>query len=277
MNKPNISEIKNKIYEIEDIRTLVDITRQDDIIDQLVFGINNFENIDVYIKSFINSENILLSKLRNFYIDEYEVISYKYIDIDKNYFNLYFVSNENIFNYIFNNENKTIIFDKDRVLKDLSDNKVNSKWIMPKEDEFIEEIIQFLFNLSEIAINHKNKNYIKASLLKNDLVDNLIYMLNCYISLRYNNHVIVDQYANELRNHLDNEQFKEFEYIVSESAKNDIWTIIFKAAQLYRSVALYISEKMNYSYPKKEDVKILSILRQLYKEEQWKKELQHYY
>ncbi|MFM1539515.1 aminoglycoside 6-adenylyltransferase, partial [Helcococcus bovis] len=189
-------------------------------------------------------------------------------DNTKNIVELFFINNEAIFSYISNNEKNVIIFDKDRILKDLSKEEVNSNWILPKEDEFIEEIIDFLFNLSEIAINYKNKNYIKASLLKNDLIDNLIYMLNCYISLKYNNHVIVDQYANRLRDYLGEDEFNEFEYIVSESARNDIWTIIFKAAQLYRTIGLYISEKLKYTYPKREDVRILNILREIYKEEE---------
>ncbi|MFM1541173.1 aminoglycoside 6-adenylyltransferase, partial [Helcococcus ovis] len=64
------------------------------------------------------------------------------------------------------------------------------------------------------------------------------------------------------------QKFNEFEYIVLESSRDDIWTIIFKSAQLYRTIGLYISEKLKYTYPKREDVKIMNILREIYKEEQ---------
>lgn len=271
MKENNISVISKKLHEIEEIRSLVNISSKSEVVYKYVFGVTDFEKIDLYIKVFTNENYIVISKLNNYFVNEYEVISYKFINNTKNIIELTFVNNNNIFEYLSGNEKNMIVFDKDRVFKDLSEQKSNSNWIMPKEDEFIEEIIQFLFNLSEIALCYKKKNYIKVSLLKNDLLDNLIYMLNCYISLKYNNHVIVNQYGNGLRDYLEEQKFNEFEYIVLESSRDDIWTIIFKSAQLYRTIGLYISEKLKYTYPKREDVKIMNILREIYKEEQWKK------
>ena len=175
------------------------------------------------------------------------------------------MENENLKSYLTNYKKFDILIDKDNIFSDYQvANIIENNWLVPNKDDFIEECVDFYLELVELALNYQESNTIGANMLKQSIIDKLIFMINSYMAIKYKNGVRLNQNAINYKTYLDREYYDQFQFILLSDGQENIWTIIFKSAQLFRSVALEVAREMEYSYPKKEDVKTMESLRNIY-------------
>lgn len=263
--------LRNTIEKLENVRLFLNIRHKklnylysNDIMGhKLILGLRDLTKFSEIIKQVSDNSNIVLSKIKNRVINDIEVMEYILFAND-NFVELIIVNEENVLNISEYFGNYEIISDKDDVLNQ----KVNIEvdYMRPLDRiEFIEECIEFYLDLMKIFVSYNDNNIIKCNILKNELCDKLVYIINIYISIKYDNKVLLDSHGANLVTYLDQEYYDE---LVSLTSKiSDTWTFIFKSGQLFRRIAMSISEKEAFTYPKSQDVEIMKYLRNKYSEE----------
>lgn len=259
------------IYD-DQIRTLLEINEKENRnlrnvhIVEAIIGIDEYDNFPDVIEKFNADREIILSKLtEKIYINE-KYVEY-IVSFDDELYKIYIIDNSDLVGLLPLFSKFEVHIDKDIVLGEDYKVENTTEWIIPDKDDFIEECIDFYIELFESALNYEEGNVIKANLLRNNIVDRLIYIINTFISLKYNNKIKTDQFALNYSMYLDNDIYESFRYINLSNGDEDFWTSIFKSAQVFRSIALEIAVILEYTYPKKEDVEIMQVLRQLYNKE----------
>lgn len=231
---------------------------------QIVFGVEDYSEMKFLINTFNKDSNIVLSKISEEILINVKYTNYIVLYEDANMHQLIFLDNKDLKEYIKLYKKYLIIIDKDDILADEINSQYDSNWVIPNKDIFIEECIEFFIELVQVALNYEEKNVSKAIILKNSILDRLVYMINSYLSIKYKNGIKVNQYGHNFSVYLEKDYYEEYLYILLSDGKEELWTSIFKSAQLFRSIALHIADTEDYTYPKKEDVHTMKILRDLY-------------
>lgn len=238
----------------------------------IVFGLEDYSKVKSVIKHFIGDSKVILSKISEEIFINVKYTNYEVLFEDANLYQLIFLENKDIKEYITLYKKIIVLLDREDELSDKKNSKFDSNWTMPNKDVFIEECIDFYIELVQVALNFEENNISKAYILKNSILDRLVYIINSHLSLKYKNGIKVNQYGHNFSVYLEKEYYEEFIHILLSNGEKDLWTSIFKSAQLYRSIALHIAEVEGFIYPKKEDVQTMGVLRNLYnKERKWKK------
>lgn len=269
-----VSNIKDDLLSQENLRSLVYISEkenqilQKEYLHQIIIGVEDYENTNSLINIFNGNSKIILSKISEQLFINIKYINYIVFHDDSKMYQLILMENKDVENYLKIYKRYIIAIDKDNILEQKDSNEVlSNNWFLPNKDDFIEECIDFFIELVQIGLNYEEGNYIKANILKNSMEDRLIYIINTYLSIKYKNGIKVNQYGLNFKTYLENEYYEDFIYIIESNGNTDLWTALFKSAQLYRALALNIANTQEYVYPKKEDVETMKTLRKIYNKE----------
>lgn len=233
----------------------------------LIIGLDGYESLKEVLDSTISSENIIISKIQEYQYKEIHYVDSKIVTDTGKLLQLFLLKQEDLEIFLEKYRSYEVLFDKDSFIKSIkSSSDERNYWLIPDKFEFESKVIDFYIDLSEAVLSRQDGDLIKSNLKFDDLLDELLDLINVYISIKYDGNIFVDTMGTNLKTYLENDYFDEFEYVVNLDRRNDFWTGIFKMASLYRRIALYIAEKLSYEYPKEEDVRTLEFLRKLYKE-----------
>ena len=233
----------------------------------LIIGLDGYDNLKNVLDSTILFKNTIISKMQEYQYKEIHYVDSKILTENGKFLNLFLLKQEDLGIFLEKYKNYEILVDKDSSVKSLeiNTNKKDS-WLIPDKFEFESKVVDFYIDLSEAVLSRQDEDLIKSNLKFDDLLDELLDLINVYISIKYDGNISVDTMGTNLKIYLENDYFDEFEYVVNLDRKNDFWTGVFKMSSLYRRIALHIAEKLSYEYPKEEDVRTLEFLRKLYKE-----------
>lgn len=232
---------------------------------KLLVCLKDLSNFSDIVRDISNDKDIILSKIVPQKINSIDSYNYKIFSNEK-YIELIFVNISEINNVLKCLGNFEIISDKDDVLVEYDEKSQEYAHLrIPDGDEYIEECIEFYFELISIYVNLHNENILKTNLLKSEIINKLIRVSNVFIAIKYNNKIILNKYGQNIQIYLDEEYYEELVKITN--IQEDTWTFMFKSAQLFRKIAMTIAKKENYIYPKKQDVEVMEYLRRKYNEE----------
>ena len=232
---------------------------------RLLVGLSDLSKFSDIIREISRDSEIILSRIEPQKIEDIHSYKYKIFSNEK-YIELIFVNASDINNVLKYLGNFEIISDKNDLLAEYDENlRQYNHFKIPDGDEYIEQCIEFYFELINIYINLHSENILKTNLLKSEIINKLINISNIFITVKYDNKIILDKYGQNIQTYLDEEYFNELLKITN--IQEDTWTFMFKSAQLFRKIAMTIAEKKNYIYPKKQDVDIMEYLRLKYSKE----------
>lgn len=233
----------------------------------LIVGLDGYDSLKDVLDSTILSKDKIISKMQEYQYKEIHYVDSKIVTGTGKLLQLFLLKQEDMEIFLEKYRSYEVLFDKDSFVKAITNSTdERNYWLIPDKFEFESKAVDFYIDLSETVLSRQDGDLIKSNLKFDDLLDELLDLLNIYISIKYDGGIFVDTMGSNLKTYLENDYFDEFEYIVNLDRKNDFWTGIFKMASLYRRVALYIAEKLSYEYPKEEDVRTLEFLRKSYKE-----------
>lgn len=259
------SKLEIEFYKIEEIRTMIYhvdeyfLSENNSIKFNIILGIDNIKNFPKIISNINETRNIILSKAEEIE-DEIHLIKYKTL-YEKILLNIVFVDNVNLDSFIRKNNDLHLIFDKDGIYA--KNNNKLELYSKLENEEFYEKCIEFFFLILDLAIETNRNNILASNIISGKINKSLIYFSNYYINTEYNGKIELDLYGKNLITHLDKE-LKELLIDIFSLYNIDNWSYIFKSANYFRKIALSISRKLNYNYPKAEDVRFLQFLKNFY-------------
>lgn len=155
------------------------------------------------------------------------------------------------------------VYDEEEIESDLE--REENIYKMPKAYEF-EECSKNFFSLSlDTSFSLLSRDKISAGFKMEALRDELYKLLNWYIIDKYNGGMNIGNYGDNLIHTLEADLRDEIVEIFSNSEIIDTYTAIFKACQIFRKIGMEFAKKNNFTYPKRDDVYSLKLLRKNYK------------
>lgn len=231
----------------------------------IILGIKDYEHSADIVNAIDEGQEKLISSIHEYTYNDVHYLRYKAYFENSKAMEFIFVKDDQIITLLDKYKNLEIIKDKDKKVKEyLIDEPEKSFWPILDEFEFHWQTRGFFQLILDSVFYHRDGDAVKSNLVFNEITDEILDMLNVYISIKYNNKVLVDARGENLKTYLDNDYYDQFVYICELDRINDYWTGIFKSASLYRRIGLEIAKIKGYEYPKEEDVRIMSYLRNLY-------------
>lgn len=270
MNSMDIVDIKNRIKKIDNVRAFLSVDSNNksllknikDI--SLILALQNLESFYLLKDLFFHQENVLLSQER------YNEIPYPFYELkvvtNKNEkISIIFIKLENLNEYLNNISSYTVVYDKDKVL--LSEKIYDEKVVFENEINevnFKSNVVSFFINIIEVASSLSRRDLVVANFQYELSKKQALELMRLYIYLKYEKRVVVGKLGQNLNKHLDKEYLNMFIKALGCGNIEELWNSIFTMASLFRKIGLEISRKLEYDYPKKEDVDSMNYLRFLY-------------
>lgn len=233
-----------------------------------VLGVDNIENSDALVDQIKTEQEVLFSSKKDKIYNEIQYKTYKQVYYNGKSVCFDLVNQENLDGFLNKFNNIEIIKDSDKI----SQNHIKEKrdkvfWKVPDQDQLETKANKYFEDILDAALYYSSGDKLKANLIYDHLVKKLVFTCNNYLSLKYKNSIYLDKRGRNLKTYLDNEYYDGLIEVSSMEKNEKFWTGLFKIARLYRQISLLILEQKKFNYPKEEDVKLMSYLRDLYKGE----------
>lgn len=270
MNSMDIVDIKNRIKKIDNVRAFLSVDCNDksllknikDI--SLILALQNLESFYLLKDLFFHQENVLLSQER-YNEKPYPFYELKVVTNKNEKISIIFIKLENLNEYLNNISSYTVVYDKDKVL--LSEKIYDEKVVFENEINeviFKSNVVSFFINIIEVASSLSRRDLVVANFQYELSKKQALELMRLYIYLKYEKRVVVGKLGQNLNKHLDKEYLNMFIKALGCGNIEELWNSIFTMASLFRKIGLEISRKLDYDYPKKEDVDSMNYLRFLY-------------
>ena len=159
--------------------------------------------------------------------------------------------------------NIEFISDQINLKEEVTDNKEVYK--LPRGFEFDEASKNFYSLALDVSFYLMSRDMICAGFKMQAMRDELFRLLDWYVVDKFNQAKNAGELGENLIHTLEAD-IKE-DVLMTFGAKDigDIYNSIFKACQLYRRIGMELANKFDFTYPKRDDVYTLKLLRKNYK------------
>lgn len=141
----------------------------------------------------------------------------------------------------------------------------NLVYKLPREFEFDECGKNFFSLALDVSFNLMSRDMISAGFKMQAMRDELYKMLNWYIIDKFNQGMDAGESGKNFIHTLEADLKEELILTFRSSDIMEFYSSIFSACQLFRKVGMKLAEKFEFSYPKKDDVYTLKLLRKNFK------------
>ena len=272
MNSDLIKKIKEISLLDENIRCIIftgsrlnNAVAKDGLEDfNLIVGLGELKLYMGLVNKLLIAEETIIKREERLSHHGYDLIHIRCLCEDESIIDLVLLDNANILDYIKDNSLVKNIADKDLILpedKVISDIKFREEKISNKE--FYDHVVNFYMKSVDVAISLARKEIIRANYLYDILKKDLLAIVNLYIGQKYDFNVNTGRLGKNFKVYLDKPYYEMYLEIFNTNDLDDFWKSLFVASSLFRKLSLEISRSLDYSYPKKEDVKTMEYLRRL--------------
>lgn len=136
---------------------------------------------------------------------------------------------------------------------------------LPREFEFDECGKNFFSLALDVSFNLMSRDMISAGFKMQEMRDELYKLLNWYIIDKFNKAMDAGESGKNFIHTLEADLKEELILTFRSNDIMDFYSSIFAACQLFRKVGMKLAEKFEFSYPKKDDVYTLKLLRKNFK------------
>ena len=269
-----------KSYIIEKIK---DYSKSNDKV-KAIFFFKEENNNENFVNFYAVFSEIIISKIREALekvFDDYAIINKRKVSFEFDKKNQQFTKFE-----IYTNDStkiSIIILVEDRagefiklcpgniefVLDDinLKEEVEQTKFVykLPREFEFDECGKNFFSLALDVSFNLMSRDVISAGFNMQAMRDELYKLLNWYIIDKFNKGMDAGENGKNLIHTLEADLKEELILTFRSNDIMDFYSSIFSACQLFRKVGMKLAEKFEFSYPKKDDVYTLKLLRKNFK------------
>lgn len=141
----------------------------------------------------------------------------------------------------------------------------NLVYKLPREFEFDECGKNFFSLALDVSFNLMSRDMISAGFKMQEMRDELYKLLNWYIIDKFNKGMYAGESGKNFIHTLEADLKEELILTFKSNDIMDFYSSIFAACQLFRKVGMKLAEKFEFSYPKKDDVYTLKLLRKNFK------------
>lgn len=141
----------------------------------------------------------------------------------------------------------------------------NLVYKLPREFEFDECGKNFFSLALDVSFNLMSRDMISAGFKMQAMRDELYKMLNWYVIDKFNQGMDAGESGKNFIHTLEADLKEELILTFRSSDIMEFYSSIFAACQLFRKVGMKLAEKFEFSYPKKDDVYTLKLLRKNFK------------
>ncbi|MDO5026829.1 MAG: aminoglycoside 6-adenylyltransferase [Tissierellia bacterium] len=270
MDSFNLTDIKNRIKKIDNVRVFIRVDSMDGAHARnikefdFILGLSHIDSFYLLKDLFFDEKDLILKK-EDHIEQPYSFYSIKAVTNKNVKFKIGFVGVESLNHYLNNISSYTLIYDKDKSL--FREKKYDESLVFKSqinESNFKQEAISFFMNLTETASALSKRDLLVANFMYDVCKKDMLDLLRLYVYVKYEKKVIVGKSGQELSRHLDEDYLDAFIKSFNTISISSFWDSIFSLASLHRKLGLEISRKENYYYPKKEDVDTMNYLRFLY-------------
>lgn len=157
-----------------------------------------------------------------------------------------------------------VLLDKDGILENVKYKGSEFYHIKPPtKREFENSCNSFWWILQNIAKGLKRSELPYALQMFNYARENLNKMVTWYIGLKNEYRVSVGKMGKYFECYLDNTLWEQYVQTYPQCEEGAIWEAMFVACDLYRSLAVELSEALSYEYPKRDDEAMTAYLREV--------------
>jgi aminoglycoside 6-adenylyltransferase len=163
----------------------------------------------------------------------------------------------------YTNDKLTILLlDKDNCLPQMPPSTDEDYWVKkPTESQYTSCCTEFWWCLNNVAKGIARDELPYAMWMYNVVVrDMLVKMIEWYIGINTDFSVSAGKLGKFFKKYLPSELYEMYSKTYSDSDYNNFWEAIFKTCDLFRTVALSVSEHFEYSYNQSEDANMTEYL-----------------
>ena len=139
--------------------------------------------------------------------------------------------------------------------------EANLVFKLPREFEFDECGKNFFSLALDVSFNLLSRDMISAGFKMQAMRDELFKLLNWYIIDKFNQGMDAGESGKNFIHTLEADLKEELILTFRSNDIMDFYSSIFASCQLFRKVGMKLAEKFEFSYPKKDDVYTLKLLR----------------
>lgn len=143
--------------------------------------------------------------------------------------------------------------------------EANLVFKLPREFEFDECGKNFFSLALDVSFNLLSRDIISAGFKMQAMRDELFKLLNWYIIDKFNQGMDAGESGKNFIHTLEADLKEELILTFRSNDIMDFYSSIFASCQLFRKVGMKLAEKFEFSYPKKDDVYTLKLLRKNFK------------
>lgn len=143
--------------------------------------------------------------------------------------------------------------------------EANLVFKLPREFEFDECGKNFFSLALDVSFNLLSRDMISAGFKMQAMRDELFKLLNWYIIDKFNQGMDAGESGKNFIHTLEADLKEELILTFRSNDIMDFYSSIFASCQLFRKVGMKLAEKFEFSYPKKDDVYTLKLLRKNFK------------
>lgn len=143
--------------------------------------------------------------------------------------------------------------------------EANLVFKLPREFEFDECGKNFFSLALDVSFNLMSRDMISAGFKMQAMRDELFKLLNWYIIDKFNQGMDAGESGKNFIHTLEADLKEELILTFRSNDIMDFYSSIFASCQLFRKVGMKLAEKFEFSYPKKDDVYTLKLLRKNFK------------
>lgn len=161
-----------------------------------------------------------------------------------------------------NNKLTIPLLDKDNCLPQIPPSTDEDYWVKkPSELQYTSCCNEFWWCLNNVAKGIARDELPYAMWMYNVVVrDMLVRMIEWYIGINTDFSVSAGKLGKYFKKYLPSELYEMYSKTYSDSDYNNFWAAIFKACDLFKTVALNISEHFGYNYNQSEDTNMTEYL-----------------
>ncbi|NLW52205.1 MAG: aminoglycoside 6-adenylyltransferase [Tissierellia bacterium] len=271
MQTDKIQDIKQRALKIDNLRALYKVENTPDValsrnfLDDVFFicALEKIESYYLLLDMFINEKNMILKQER-YNESPFPFYEIKSIFNNRNKIKIVFLETIHLEDYVKNISNYSVLVDKDKLAKKINLEVASNIKNELNSEEFYQEGVSFFINLIEVGVAVSKKNIVYANYLFDQTKAQMLELTRIYIGQKYDFNVGVGKFGENVKQYLDKEFYEAYLRIFNTYNDEKFWTSIFTLGGLYRKLGLEIARKMDFSYPKKEDVDSMSYLKFLY-------------
>lgn len=149
----------------------------------------------------------------------------------------------------------TPLLDKDNCLPQIPPATDEDYWVKkPTEAQYTGCCNEFWWCLNNVAKGIARDELPYAMWMFNVVVrDMLVKMIEWYIGINTDFSVSAGKKGKFFKKYLPNELYEMYSKTYSDSEYNNLWAAVFKACELFRTIAMIVSEHLGYTYNQSED------------------------